>query len=136
MKVASEELSINLVSTIGSDKKLRDLDKTTKALRKGLYRMDKERVMDIIGTAFNTASGEGLEAIGDTPVDKVMTSEQVQKLNLTKEALIEAFLQDPRVVSANCKDGTFRVVTDEGTINFNFVFDDERSCGRVIKSDA
>jgi hypothetical protein len=87
--------------------------------------MDKERVMDIIGAAFNTASGGRLEATGDTAVDKLMTSEQIEKLNLTKEALIEAFLQDPRVVSANCKDGKFRVVTNDGTIDFNLVFGDE-----------
>jgi len=91
--------------------------------------MDKGRVMDIIGNAFNAASGGRLEAIGDTAVDKLMTTEQIDKLNLTKEALIEAFLQDPRVVSASCKDGKFCVVTDEGTINFNLVFDDERRRG-------
>ncbi len=87
--------------------------------------MDKETVMDIIGTSLNIATRGRLEAMGDTPVDKLMSCEQVQKLNLTKEALIEAFHQDTRVTAVACEEGRFHVITNEGTISFNFVCGDD-----------
>lgn len=97
--------------------------------------MDKEKVKDIISTAFNRATGGGLEAIGDSAIDKLMTSEQVQKLHLTKEALIEAFHQDPRVTSVALENGKFHIGTEESIITFNLVFGDEGESPRFALED-
>ncbi|MBI4690036.1 MAG: hypothetical protein HY754_07185 [Nitrospirae bacterium] len=87
--------------------------------------MDKEIAQEIISAAINRATSGRVESIKDIAPDQMMTSEQVQGLNFTKEAILEAFLQDPCVISAECHEGKFQIVTSEGTINFNFVFGDE-----------
>ena len=97
--------------------------------------IDDKIVMDIIESAVNVASGGLVEHITKIAPDKMMTSEQVQALNLTKELLIDAFLQDPRVISAECRQGKFQIVTEEGTITFNFVFGDEGEGPRFMIED-
>lgn len=86
--------------------------------------MDDKLVQDIIRTAVDAASHGGVESITTTPPPKSMNKDQLQKTSITKKLLIEAFLKDPRVISAEYKDGQFHIQTEEGTIHFNFVFKD------------
>ena len=86
--------------------------------------MDDKLVQDIIRTAFDTASHGGVESIITTPPPKSMDKDQIQKKGITKKSLIKAFLKDPRVISAEHKDGQFHIHTEGGTIHFKFVFED------------
>lgn len=97
--------------------------------------MDKTLFEEIISSAINIASGGRVESISHIAPDKMMTSEQVQQLDLTKEAIVEALLQDPRVASAECREGKFHVVTEEGAITFNFVFGYEGEGSRFVIED-
>jgi hypothetical protein len=98
-------------------------------------KLSEKRVMDIIGSAVNTASGGRVENITRLAPDKMMTSEQVQGITLTKEAILEALLQDPRVLSAECREGKFHIATEDGTKTFNFVFGDEGEGTRFVIDD-
>lgn len=44
---------------------------------------------------------------------------------LSAELLIDAFLEDPRVIAAEYKDGTFHIDTIAGPIVFAMTFDKE-----------
>lgn len=94
--------------------------------------MDKKTVMDIIATAFDIATNGKIEKVTDSvPKEGTMTSGQFEKLAITREALIGAFLEDPRVVSAEYKDGQCHIATLEGTIKFIFKFKDESTSGNA-----
>ena len=97
--------------------------------------MDKKVAEDIISSALNIASDGRVESIKYIAPDKMMTSEQIQQLNLTKEGILEALLQDPRVISAEGKEGKFHIETEEGNITFNFVFGDEAEGVRFAIED-
>lgn len=98
--------------------------------------MDREMAMDIISTAVDIASGGLMDRkIITTPPRKMMTSEQVQMTRLTKESIVNALLKDPRVISAECREGKFNIETKEGTITFNFVFGDEKEGPRFVIDD-
>lgn len=94
--------------------------------------MDKRIAEEIISSAINIASGDRVESIKQSAPDKMMTSEQVQQLHLKKEEILDALMQDPRVTSAECKEGKFHVVTEAGSITFNFVFEDEEQSGEFM----
>lgn len=92
--------------------------------------MDKNLAMEIIAKALNTATNGGLVKAELGPYKgKIMSAEQVQKLGLKKEDLIEAFLKDPRVISAECENGKFHINTTDGKFSFNFIFEDEKKSG-------
>lgn len=97
--------------------------------------MDKRVVEEIISSAINIASGGRVESIKQFAPDKMMTSEQVQQLHTNKEDILEAFMKDPRVTSAECREGKFHIVTREGEITFNFVFGDEGEGVRFVVED-
>ncbi len=86
--------------------------------------MDDKLVQDIIRTAVDATSHAGVESVITTPPPKSMNKNQFQKKGITKKSLIEAFLKNPRVISAEHKDGQFHIHTEEGTIHFKFVFED------------
>lgn len=44
-----------------------------------------------------------------------------------KEALIQAFQKDSRVISAKCKNGEFYIKTINGKLSFKFIFEDEKT---------
>ena len=89
--------------------------------------------MDIIATALDKATkGKVEKVITDTvPMERTMTSDKFEKLAITREALIGALFEDPRVVSAEYKDGQCHIATLEGTIKFNFNFKDEATSGNT-----
>jgi hypothetical protein len=94
--------------------------------------IDKKLAKEIIATALNVATKGKveIEKITDIPpATGTMTAEKIQELDITKESLLCAFLSDPRVISAECKDGEFHIETVEGKISFNFKFEDEKTSG-------
>ncbi len=92
--------------------------------------VDKHLTMEIIAKALDTATNGRLAKAGlGHYKGKIMSTEQVQELGLTKEELIKAFLKDPRVISAECKNGKFKINTKEGKLSFKFIFEDEKTSG-------
>lgn len=93
--------------------------------------MDKDTVMDIIASALDKATKGKVEKIITDPVPKegTMTSDKFGELAITRESLISALLEDPRVISAEYKDGQCHITTPDGKISFNFKFGDESSGG-------
>lgn len=102
-------------------------DSTDLSKRKNV---DKNLAMEIIAKALDTATNGRVAKAGLLPYKgKVMSTEQVQELGLTKEELIQAFLKDPQVISAECKNGEFHINTTEGKLSFKFKFEDEKTSG-------
>jgi tetratricopeptide (TPR) repeat protein len=92
--------------------------------------VDKNLAMEIIAKALNDATNGGVEKAGIGPYKgELASTEQVQKLGLTKDGLIQAFLKDHRVISAECKNGEFHIDTMEGKLSFRFKFEDEKTSG-------
>lgn len=98
------------------------------AYRKG--NIDKNLAMEIIATAVNVATKGKVEKITDIPPETgTMTAGKIQELGMTKESLLGAFLSDPRVISAECKNGELHIEIAEGKLSFNFKFEDEKTSG-------
>lgn len=94
--------------------------------------VDKHLAMEIIAKALDTATNGRVAKAGLGPYKgKVMSTEQVQELGLTKEELIQAFLKDPQVISAECKNGEVHINTTDGKMSFKFIFEDEKTSGRA-----
>lgn len=95
--------------------------------------MDEQAIREMIAGAFERASQIKVECILTTPPKRSMSSEDVQSLYLTKDSLIDAFLQDQRVDSATCTEGEFRILTKEGyEVQFRMVFEDEQNIDSSI----
>jgi hypothetical protein len=86
---------------------------------------DKDLAVEIIARALGVITSVGIVEVETGPYKgKTMSDEKVQNLGLTKEVLIQAFLKDPRVTSAEFKDGKFRIDTTEGKLSFKFKFEE------------
>lgn len=92
--------------------------------------VDKHLAMEIIAKVLDTATNGRVAKAGLGPYKgKLMSAEQVQELGLTKEDLIQAFLKDPRVISAECKNGEVHINTTKGKLSFKIKFEDEKTSG-------
>jgi len=134
------KLMANITKCISSDKETLAIDKSGKDFYKEIKHDDTDSserkninnnlAAEIIAKALNVATNGRIEKINYMPPETgTMTAEKIQEIGITKESLLGAFRSDPRVISAECKNGEFHIKTVAGKLSFKFKFEDEKTSG-------